>query len=344
MPDKVAEEGALKNVMGDFLHSYTGRDTSVGFSDWLAGRLQQEMPDMSADTGERLSQEIIEGVASYDQTLEELNRAIASRQSKEEWLAERTMEACDDMPPNEAGAKLQQVYRELDTANTELMWEIEDAPENEAAIVEADEVVEWNRYSLKDKALNIGQQAVMSGLGAAAGIVKARMESDEITDIGEVIGEALQAGMETSKGEVKAVVAGAIKTAAEQGLTDLLPPETPVENICDMAGAAVESAGALFDAATGKSTVVEALEKVGRATVAAVCRTGVAVIKGALSCIPAVGPLVAKAAGGLLERIKSPQFTNDVYTVVRNTAIAAWEGLKQTVGGIFNSIKNFVFG
>jgi hypothetical protein len=344
MPDKVTEETALKNVMGDFLTSYTGRDTSIGFSDWLAGRLQQEMPDMSADTSERLSQEIVDGVAKYDHTLEELNSAIEAGQSKEEWLADRTMEACAGMPPDDAGGKLQQIYRDLNTANTELVWETEDAPESETAIADADEVVEWNKYSLKDKALNIGQQAIMSGLGAAADIMKTRLESGETTGVGEAIGEALQAGMETAKGEVKAVVAGAIKSAAEKGLTDFLPSDTPVESICDMAGVAVESAEALFDVASGKNTVVEGLDKIGRAGVAAGCRYGAALLKGALVRIPYVGPLVANLAGGLLDHMNGPKFAENVYTVVRDATVALWEGIKEKGRGIFKTIKNALFG
>jgi hypothetical protein len=175
----------------------------------------------------------------------------------------------------------------------------------------------------------------MSGLCAAAETVKANMESGEISDINDAVGQALRDGVEAASGEVKAVVAGAIKTAAAKGLTDILPSDTPVETICDMAGAAVESAYALFDAAAGKSTMAEALDKAGRAAVAAVCRWGAKILKGILVCIPIVGPLVAEFAGGLLDHM-APKFAENVYTVVRDAAVAAWEGIKEIGRSMWN--------
>jgi hypothetical protein len=100
----------------------------------------------------------------------------------------------------------------------------------------------------------------------------------------------------------------------------------------------------LYNVATGKNTVVEALDKVGRAFVAAACRTGSALLKRKLLKIPNVGPLVVKVAGPLLDHLKSPQFVNDAYTTVRGVAVAAWEGIRETGRNIFNSIKNTLFG
>jgi hypothetical protein len=189
----------------------------------------------------------------------------------------------------------------------------------------------------------------MSGLGTAANIIRQNIETDEETDddIGEAIGEALQEGIETAKGEVKAVVAGALKTAVENKVTDILPVDTPVEAITDIACVAVESASALADAAAGRSTITEALDKTGRASVAAACRIGANALKLALkvklSCIPVVGPLVVILAGGLVNKMKSSKFTEKAYTAVKDTAVAAWEGIKETgrtIGRFWNKVKN----
>jgi hypothetical protein len=122
----------------------------------------------------------------------------------------------------------------------------------------------------------------------------------------------------------------------------MLPADTPVETICDMAGAAVESAGALFDAAAGKSTMTEALDKAGRASTAAICRLGAEALKGGLAAIPLVGPLVVRFAEGLLDHMKSPKFSENVYAAVRDAAVATWEGIKQTGRSIWNKLKNSV--
>ena len=339
--NRIMEEAALKNVMDGFISSYTERDKAVDFSDWLAKRFQHEMPNMPVDASKRLSKEIIEGVKAYDQTLSDLNAAVESGQSKEEWLADRTAEAYADMPLDDTGGKLQKIDADLNTSNTLLMQEIEGIDEDEdEAMAADDEIVEWNKYSVKNKVFDIGRQAVMSGLGVAAVAVKENMDSG--ADAGSAIGQALQDGFETAKSEVKSVVAGAIKTAVEKKLISIMPANTPTFVICDMAGVAVESAGALLNAAIGKTTMVEALDKVGRASVAAACRFCTYSLKGVLAGIPYVGPLVVKCASGFLDHMSSAKFTENVYTVVRDAACATWGGIKQTGRSIWNKLKSSV--
>ena len=74
----------LNNVLSDYINSYTTRDTSDNFPDWFAGRLKEDMPDLSTEESKKLSEEIIGGVADYDKSLVELNKAIDAGQSKEE--------------------------------------------------------------------------------------------------------------------------------------------------------------------------------------------------------------------------------------------------------------------
>jgi len=317
------------SIVGNFVTSYTERDKSIDFSVWLAEKLQHEMPDMAADASQRLSQEIIGAVDGYDRTLNDLNKAVDAGQSKDEWLASNLQEAYADMPINEAGNILQQLDHKLIVSNSQLMNDdVVDIVEVEAA--------DWNEYSIKNTAVNIGQQALMSGLGVASNIIKANMESGESTDIGGVVGQVLQAGMDTAVCEVKAVVAGAVKTAVEKGLTSILPAGTSVGSICDMACTAVESAAALADAAIGKITLTEALDRAGRACVAAVCRFGAGALKMKAAVIPFVGPAIAWLGEGLFKHMESPQFADDVHNVVRNTAKATWEGIKQKVESLLN--------
>jgi len=339
--NNITGETELKSIVSSFVGSYVERDKSVDFSNWLAERIRQEMPDMTEDTADKIVGELIEGVAAYDNRLAELNRAVENGQSKEEWLAARALEAHVGMPYDDTGTMFQEIENDLNTANARLMGEIEDTRGNIAEAAEV-EIVEWNEYSLRSKALEIGQQAVMCGIGAAANIIQVNMESGESGDAGEAIGQALQIGVEAAVSEVKAVVAGGVKVAAEKGLVDILPADTPSEVIADIACVAVESAGALCDVAVGKVSVIGALERIGRAGVAAVSRLCAGALKIKLACIPYVGPLVVKLAGGLLEHMKSPKFTENVYTVVRDAARATWEGIKEKGRGIFNVLKNSV--
>ena len=45
------EVASLGKVLGNFVDSYAGRDEGTEFSDWLADRIRQEMPDILLDTG-----------------------------------------------------------------------------------------------------------------------------------------------------------------------------------------------------------------------------------------------------------------------------------------------------
>jgi hypothetical protein len=327
-------DNGLNKVLDGFVGSYMERDKTEDFSGWLSKRLQQEMPDMPGDAIEKLSGEIIDGVARYDETLAGVNAAFEDGESKEEWLAGYVADAYEDMPFDEAGEKLQRVYSDMVTSNAALMGE-----SAEMVTAESIEAGEWNEYSLKDKALNIGTQAVMTGLGVAANAIKLNMENGGAVN-SEVIGLAFREGAEVATGEVKAVVAGAIKVAAENKLTDALPEDTPVGTICDIAGVAVEGAEAMFDVATGKSTVADALDRTGRASAAAVGRWCSDTLKGFVLTIPYVGPIVANLAEGLFEHMKTPRFAENVYTVVRDATVATWEGIKQKARGFLNFFTN----
>jgi hypothetical protein len=335
--NNIAEEKTLKSILDSFVGSYIGRDKTVDFSSWLAGQIQHEMPDITVATSENLSRKIIEAVAEYDKTLNNLNQAIESGYSKEEWLADRVTEAYDGMPFEEAGNLLKETDNDWIAANALLMGETVDTSE----VIES-EFVEWNEYSVKSKALDIGRQAVMSGLGTVANIIKKNAESGEAAGMNELIGQILQTGAETAASEVKAVVAGAIKTAAENKLADFLPAGTPIEYICDIAGIAVESAEALFNVAAGKTTMTEALDVTGRASVTAACHWCAGALKAKLALIPFAGPLAVNLAGGLLDHMKSPKFTENVYTVVHDAAVATWNGIKEKKRGIFSKLKNTV--
>ena len=331
---------ALRDVLKSFMDSYDQRDKEAAFQQWLAERIKQDLPEMSDEDCKSLCVDIVEGIERYDRVLENLNESIEAGQSKEEWFAERLEEAYVDMPLDEAGSTLMQLESDLNESNANLMTEIEAVPEGTVFDVVAD-VSEWNEYSVKSKVLDIGKQAVMAGIGAAAGAAKQNIEDGEAVEVGEVIENALNIGVDAAVGEVKAVVAGAIKVAAEKGLADILPSDTPIENICDMAGAAVECADAVMNAAQGKTSIMEAIERSARACVAAVCRFGAFALKFKLTKIPVVGPVVAVFAGGLINHMQGPKFADNVYNVLRDAAVATWDGIKQAASGLVGKFKNF---
>lgn len=340
------ENATLRNVVGDFISSYAQRDTTVSFSDWLSDRLCQELPDLTPEDSAKLTAAIIAAVAGYDRTLQDLNSAIEAGQSKEEWLTDQIVEVYEDMPPEAAGETLQHIEAELLSSNMQLMGKINPAQVSGLAIAET-EATDWNKYSLKAKAYDIGQQVNALMLSSAANALGQWAQGDEV-DLNTAISDAIRSGMRSSPGEVKAMVAGAVHVSAEKGLTDLLPPGTSIEVIGDWAGAAVEGAEALFDAANGDIALAEAMDRTGRAGVAACCRVGARVLRKKLNDLPG-GPILTDLLGGLLDHMESPKFAKNVYTTVRDTAIATWEGIKNskavtTVKAAGKKLGQFLFG
>lgn len=321
------ENNNVKNTLNDFITSYKQRDTGQDFSSWLADKLREEMPEVTPEKAERLSGEIIGAIADYDNTLQDLKDAQKKGYSKEEWFAERLEKTYSEMPPNEAGAYLEKMDAEI-LANDMRLAQLSVENISEETIVEEVEPVEWNKYSLKAKAIDIGKQLANGALFAAAKALQNNIEGENV-EIGAVVKDALGDGLTASTSEVKAVVAGAVRVAAEKGLEENLDPDTPVEVISDLAGAAVEGAEALYDAANGKISVTEAIDKAGMAGVAAGCCIGERFLRGFLSKLP-FGPIIVDLLEGLLEHIKSTQFVEQVYTAVKGAAIATWEGIKKS--------------
>lgn len=340
------EETTMKEILSSFMASYTERDGNVEFSDWLENKLRLEMPNLSEKDGKKLAGEIIEAVAAYNRTLSELNTVIGAGQSKETWLAERLAENYEDMPVADAGEKLLLIEEDVVSSNRQLIQEICEV-QTEAEITEANDEahIEWNEYSIKNKAYEIGNQVAMTGMAVAANVVKERLQSEDAVDISKALKETLQDGLIKDSSEVKAVVAGAVKVAAEKGLENIVPEDTTIDVIGNLAGVAVESAEALSDVATGESTMREAVEKIGKAVIVAGGHLASEAIKGKLEKVPYVGGVLVDLANGLLDHFSNPKFVNNVYNTVRDMAVDAWEGVKQSyVGRVFTGLKRKVIG
>lgn len=321
------DERSLKSVVGNFMESYAQRDRETDFSVWLENRLRQEMPELPEGAERKLVQDIMAAVADYDKMLAELDEATDEGISKEEWFAEQMAEDCAGMEYDDAGEKLLQIDQGFTVLGMQLMQKMDGTHQYWGEEADADPT-EWNKYSIKHKILEIVKKVCFAGLAVAANAVRCREEADGEVTIGDAVKEALREDMVTVPHEVKAIVAGAVKVVVEKRLEDILPFDTSVEDISDMAGMAVEGAEAMFDAANGEIGAAEAVDRIMRAAVASACRIGKRVLQGCLARPPLVGPLLVDVFGGLLEHMESQAFYENVYAVVHDAAVATWEGIK----------------
>lgn len=214
-------------------------------------------------------------------------------------------------------------------------------------------VTDWNAFKTKELALQIGKNAGMVGLQAAAittGFSLAeQVVKGEGIDVDETVKLAVETGADAS---VKAAAAGALKVASERGVIAIIPKGTPVGIIANIACVGIENIKILYKVATGEINMTQAMDLMGRTSVSMIYglgwgKAGAAIGAAALSWIPIVGPAVGGLVGGMVGYMAGSKFGQGVYTGLKavgkgvaTVCKTAWNGIK-SVG---NKIKNFLFG
>lgn len=334
----LASNTVFRDIIESLVVSYGERNTDIDFFHWLSDKLRQEIADLSIEASENLAEKIIAGIADYDNTLDDLNRAVEGGQAEEEWLSERLSKEYADLPLDVAGERIQNFDESITQTDMELMENIDETECKKADVFKV-ETAGWNKYSIKNRIHEIGQKASLLGIAAAANAIKSSTQNALSQESTTVISDAIQ---NNKKSEVKAVLATATKVAAEKHITDTVPPDISIEEACDVAGMTIEGAEALLDAANGKIPIKEALRKIGKAGIAAGCRLCSGVLKGVFQCCP-FGGLLNEMLSNALRHMESRSFTEKVYTTVRNAAVSIWQGIKNIGKKIFSGLKKLLF-
>lgn len=196
-------------------------------------------------------------------------------------------------------------------------------------------VTDWNTFKNKDLALQIGKNAGMVGLQAAAittGFsLAAQIINGEGIDVEETVETALKTGADAG---VKAATTGALKVASEKEIIKMIPKGTSVGTIANIACVSIENIKILAKVAIGEISMMQAMDQMGRTSVSMVYSlgwgaTGMAIGVTALSWIPIVGPVVGGLIGGLVGGIAGSKFGSTVYN-----------GLKTVGKGIVSACKS----
>lgn len=200
---------------------------------------------------------------------------------------------------------------------------------------------DWNTYNVKELTLNIGKNAAFAGLEAATlstGFIMAgKAVMGEKIEAEEVIETALTTGADAG---VKAAATGAIKACAEKDIIRIIPKGTPAHQIANIVSVGIENIKIMAKVASGKLTMSEGMDMMGRTSVAMVYglswgTAGAAIGATALSWIPIAGPVIGGIVGGTIGNLAGSKFGQAVYDgakkvveggkkVVKKT----WEGMK----------------
>lgn len=119
-PILIEEECAeLKPVFKDFMGSWVeNKDQPIEV--WLPVKLQEHLPEKSADEIKAISNEIIESIETAANAKASLDAAISSGRSKESWFASQTQRAISGMSAQEASQYLVDLDATLHNANDSL--------------------------------------------------------------------------------------------------------------------------------------------------------------------------------------------------------------------------------
>lgn len=201
---------------------------------------------------------------------------------------------------------------------------------------------DWNVFQTKDLAIQIGKNAGMMGLQAAAittgfSLAAQAIEGDGI-DVEATVGLALKTGTDAG---VKAATAGALKVASEKGIIRLIPAGTAIGTIANIACVSIENIKILSKVATGELTMAQAMDQMGRTSISMVYSlgwgaAGMGIGAAALSWIPIVGPVVGGFVGGIVGGMAGSKFGETVYSGLK----AVGKGIKNACKSGWNKIKS----
>lgn len=203
---------------------------------------------------------------------------------------------------------------------------------------------DWNAFKTKDLALQIGKNASVAGLQAAAlttgfSLVAQMVKGEEI-DTEQTVEIALKTGADAG---IKAATAGALKVAAEKGVIRMIPKGTPAGIIANIVCVGIENVKILAKVASGELTMSQAMEQMGRTTTSMVYgigwgAAGAGIGATALAWIPIVGPVIGGLAGGMIGYMAGSKFGEAVYSGLKTVG----KGVKNAVKSGWNAIKSGV--
>ena len=220
--------------------------------------------------------------------------------------------------------------------------------------------VDYNDFSTKELAMSIGKNAGAMALQSAAvtaGLTVAKkIFSGEPVDPDELVEVAIRTGSDTA---VKTVTAGTLKVAAEKGILTMIPKETPVGMIANIACVGIENVKILGKIISGDLSITKGLDHMKRTTVSMVGGLWGAAKGAALlaAFVPVAGPALATAVsfvGGTIGYFAGSKIGDAAYSAGRKVASAAktvakaaWNGVKsvgRAVGGAIRSVGRAIAG
>ena len=320
----------IENISGvakDLFESFTKKPSEQTVTDWLGNELEKHLPDVGGTSFKDIATEIGKHIDKFDENMRDVEEAAKNGTSKDVWLRDQLKAYAKEHGMDKAGAFIDAASAALAGGN-ELAMEGLKNPEmklqlREDALEAADDIPVGEKYDKFAVGQAIHKMVDQANLAGSAGAAQnAGIELVEQADIqpvanGNSLGEAM---MEAPSGSaldngMKTLAAGALKIAAHSKWIPFITKKTPISVICDTACYGVESVKTAWKVFTGKMSVKQSVEHMGRVTSAMIgkmCTEGAS--KAAFASIPIVGPWVGAAVGSVIGKTASDKVGQAVYS------------------------------
>lgn len=346
------EEKATREVgpiFGRFYKSYATKPQELGIQEWLFARLKEELPDREDSYIERVSNDIVDGVRNFDDNLKSLDASCERGLSKEQWLANSLEQSSSGLDRNEYGNYLADLDKNLALNNAMAMKAITaKAGENPVILtknqeqdleIKKQEDKDWNSYSTKALALNLGKQATLSGvtglcMGGESYIDSQILNNDDV-EVRDFVSNSIESGIDFG---LKVATTGAIEVAVENGIFPFLK-KTPTGILSCIGSGIVENCKTAWKFIKGEINGHEALDRVGRVATVQV-KTAFGICLKRETC-EKIGETIGGAIFGPQGKVVG-KIAGNVISAVANTDVgkAIGEGIKKIAKPAVEYAKN----
>ena len=360
-------------IFGRFYKSYATKPQELDIQEWLFARLKEELPDREDSYIERVSNDIVDGVRNFDDNLKSLDASCERGLSKEQWLANSLEQSSSGLDRNEYGNYLAEVDKNLALNNAQAMNSITSKAGENPVILTKNQIQDldinnqedknWNSYSTKVLALNVGKQATLSGvtwlsMGTESNIDFQILKKDD--GVQDFVSKSIQSGIDYG---LKVATTGAIKVAVENNIFPFLK-DTPAGILSCIVSGIVENYKTAWKFTKGEINGHEVLDRVGRVATGQVKTVFDFCLKKKNceqigetigSVFGPVGNIVGKIAGTVISTVASSDVGKAIGEGIKQIAKPAvnyakkyWGDIKKTAGtfldngrkSLCNGLKN----
>ncbi|MCH5268527.1 MAG: hypothetical protein J1E62_09305 [Lachnospiraceae bacterium] len=337
----LSENTSFTHSLKEWIDEYSSQKEK-GIEGFLAKKLSEKISGISSGEIETISQEIKEEINAYEAGKQEIQQAVDTGVSKEEWLSEKLMEETEGLSPEDQVDVLGSIHSGL--MNSLGIEEEQSAEQTEDAPLE-------NNMIAKSIG-NLVAGRVMQILGD-----ESEIESEDIpVEKCEFVEEALK---NNSDAELKTLASGALVTLHRLGKLPMIPQTVPVKALTNIACFAVDHAKTICQIARKEISLTEGLSRIARDSFSAMYRimlgkNGKLTMAGIVDAMPILEKpmaLVNKISKGITNLLGEEKIQEKIEVVRERIVPVAQSFVREfvqtsisVVQSVASKIKNFLFG